>query len=159
MVQRKFTFDDQMAFAELSGDYNPLHVDPVAARRLIFGRPVVHGVHAFLWALDNWLEEYRIPLDLCAVRVVFRSAIGVDETVNSSISCEGKNHVEIELVGEIDNAARIYVDWSHSKSQRSEFLSTEHPEKRKCRTLSTEEVATASGFRMYISSKIKIFTK
>lgn len=145
MKQRKFTFDDQMAFAELSGDYNPLHVDPVATRRLIFGRPVVHGIHAFLWALDNWLEIHTTPLDLCAVKVVFRTAIGVGETVSYSINRDDKNRVEIELVTEAGKAARIYVDWSRSKRQRSELLSTECPEQRKCRILSTEEAATASG--------------
>ena len=49
---RTFTLDDQLAFAALAGDFNPLHVDPLAARRLIFGEVVVHGVHAVLWALD-----------------------------------------------------------------------------------------------------------
>ena len=34
---RIFTFEAQLAFSELSGDYNPLHIDEVAARRLLFG--------------------------------------------------------------------------------------------------------------------------
>lgn len=38
MQQRKFTSKDQTAFAELSGDNNPLHTDRIAARRLIFGQ-------------------------------------------------------------------------------------------------------------------------
>ncbi len=41
MTQRIFTSDDQLAFAKLSGDYNPLHMDPIYARRLLFGRQVV----------------------------------------------------------------------------------------------------------------------
>ncbi|MBF0166188.1 MAG: hypothetical protein HQL45_01050 [Alphaproteobacteria bacterium] len=52
IAQRRFTQEDQTLFARLSGDWNPLHVDPIAARRLLFGAPVVHGVHALLWALD-----------------------------------------------------------------------------------------------------------
>lgn len=39
-------------FAAASGDYNPIHVDPVAARRLISGRQVVHGMHTILAALN-----------------------------------------------------------------------------------------------------------
>ena len=49
---RRFTPEDQNAFAALSGDSNPMHMDAKAARRTQAGRPVVHGIHAVLWALD-----------------------------------------------------------------------------------------------------------
>jgi hypothetical protein len=49
---RKFGIDDQLWFAERSGDWNPLHLDPIAARRLLFGEVIVHGMHGLLWALD-----------------------------------------------------------------------------------------------------------
>lgn len=49
---RSFSMDDQLAFAALSGDYNPLHLDPIAARRLLFGQVAVHGMHILLWGLD-----------------------------------------------------------------------------------------------------------
>ena len=51
-AERIFTPADLAAFSELSGDYNPLHVDPVAARRTHFGDCVVHGVLLLMWALD-----------------------------------------------------------------------------------------------------------
>lgn len=145
MKQRKFTFDDQMAFAELSGDYNPLHIDPIEARRLFLGRQVVHGIHAFLWALNNLLEGYSIPLELRGVKVVFRNAIGLEETVSHSIKRQDKNRTEIELVTDDGVAARIYIDWSHKRPKRFEFLSTEYLEQGKSRVLSIEEAAAASG--------------
>lgn len=57
LARRTFTLDDQRAFAALSGDWNPMHVDPVAVRRTLFDAPVVHGVHLVVWALDVVLEQ------------------------------------------------------------------------------------------------------
>ena len=44
---------DSTTFSRLSGDCNPLHIDPVAARRLSFGGSVTHGVHLFARTLDE----------------------------------------------------------------------------------------------------------
>jgi acyl dehydratase/NAD(P)-dependent dehydrogenase (short-subunit alcohol dehydrogenase family) len=52
VASRSFEPEDQKQFAELSGDFNPIHIDPIAARRTQPGAPVVHGIHALLWALD-----------------------------------------------------------------------------------------------------------
>ena len=54
---RIYTLEDQFRFAELSGDYNPLHVDPIKARRTLFGEPVVHGLHNLLWAIDCYFQD------------------------------------------------------------------------------------------------------
>ncbi len=52
MHRRRFAPADQLLFAALSGDSNPIHMDALAARRTQAGAPVVHGMHALLWALD-----------------------------------------------------------------------------------------------------------
>ena len=49
---RIFTPDDQEAFAQFSGDFNPFHMDSLVARRLLSGETVVHGVHTILFGLD-----------------------------------------------------------------------------------------------------------
>jgi hypothetical protein len=53
MTTRCFTMEDQRRFSALSGDRNPLHLDPLAARRSMLGGAAVHGVHLMLWALDE----------------------------------------------------------------------------------------------------------
>jgi len=55
LQRRRYSEDRQRAFADLSGDHNPIHVDPIAARRTLVGRPVVHGIHQALAAVEALL--------------------------------------------------------------------------------------------------------
>ncbi len=75
---------DQLAFAALSGDYNPMHVDALAARRTQAGAPVVHGMHALLWALDALAAAELIGTRLCEIRAQFRKFIYLDASLSST---------------------------------------------------------------------------
>ena len=59
LAERTFTKADQARFAAVSGDRNPVHLDPVLARRTPAGAPVVHGVHLLLWGLDALARAER----------------------------------------------------------------------------------------------------
>lgn len=65
------TREDSQAFARASGDCNPLHLDPVAARRTRFGQTLIHGVHGTLKALDLLLETRRAGIELLSIKVKF----------------------------------------------------------------------------------------
>ena len=95
---RVFSVDDQLAFARLSGDYNPIHLDPVAARRLLFGQPVVHGMHALLWAFDGWLAETNAALRLTNLRVRFRSSIPLNVGVELVAHRKSATDIQLELL-------------------------------------------------------------
>ncbi|TXT67754.1 MAG: (R)-specific enoyl-CoA hydratase [Promethearchaeota archaeon] len=41
---KTITEEDVMKFAEISGDYNPIHVNPEFAKTQLFGKQVAHGV-------------------------------------------------------------------------------------------------------------------
>lgn len=43
-VTKRFTEQDVIAFAELSTDKNPLHLDEEVAKKGMFGQRVVHGI-------------------------------------------------------------------------------------------------------------------
>lgn len=75
------------AFAELSGDYNPLHVDAVYARRLQFGHPVIHGIHHLLstWDAVNIAELQHgspAPLHLSEVVATFPNPVRAGQRID-----------------------------------------------------------------------------
>jgi hypothetical protein len=53
-----FNKADIDSFARASGDFNPMHVDPVFARRLITGGQTVHGMYTLLFALDLYYQDH-----------------------------------------------------------------------------------------------------
>ena len=75
---RRFAEQDQDRFARLSGDWNPMHMDPVAARRTQAGAPVVHGVHLTLWTLDTLIRDGVVAGPVASVQAVFNKFVYLD---------------------------------------------------------------------------------
>jgi len=83
--------DESVAFAHLSGDHNPLHVDPTTARRLRFGDTVAHGIHLFLRSFDELaaqrLFDHQAPTALFAS---FDNAVLTGAKVELDAQMEGR---------------------------------------------------------------------
>jgi NAD(P)-dependent dehydrogenase (short-subunit alcohol dehydrogenase family) len=104
MTTRRFTMDDQLGFAALSGDRNPLHLEPVA-RRSLLGGVAVHGIHLLLWALDALAEE-RILRGFARLRVHFDRGVVVGDTVLLSWR-EEETRLVCRLTGNLGTLVRI----------------------------------------------------
>ncbi|MGA2796674.1 MAG: SDR family oxidoreductase [Thermoguttaceae bacterium] len=94
-----FDLADQRRFASLSGDYNPLHLDPVYSRRLLFGCPVVHGAHLVLYALERLLERRSSPLALRHLKAVFNHPLPVGKPFRMEIITADEAGFEIQSAG------------------------------------------------------------
>jgi NAD(P)-dependent dehydrogenase (short-subunit alcohol dehydrogenase family)/acyl dehydratase len=106
-VERTFSQDDLLAFAELSGDFSPLHVDTDYAAGTEFGACVVHGV--LLASLFSQLVGMRIPgrnALYLGQDLTFRRPIRVGETVRAVGKVTAKNDATrtISLATEIRDA-------------------------------------------------------
>jgi acyl dehydratase/NAD(P)-dependent dehydrogenase (short-subunit alcohol dehydrogenase family) len=86
LASRTFGAEDQARFAVLSGDFNPLHMDPIAARRTQAGAPVVHGIHVLLWLLDTIAALHIEIASVATLKVRFRRMVYLGERVDASLT-------------------------------------------------------------------------
>jgi acyl dehydratase len=83
---RTVTREGVKAYADASGDQNPLHQDDAVARAAGFPRVVAHGMFT-MGALASWLVDWLgDPAALLRMKVHFRAPVFVDET----IECGGR---------------------------------------------------------------------
>ena len=144
-MNRTFSMHDQSVFAELSGDSNPLHVDDVAARRLLFGRPVVHGIHSLLWGLDCWLADHREAVTLTSLRGLFQKPIGLGRDVRYELSVEQEGAFEIKLHCDGDIATVIKGTFTTGQHSLRSELNRGDRERVVCRSRDFDDIAAASG--------------
>ena len=109
-IKRKFNLNDQSAFAEISGDYNPVHLDNLIARRSIFGEIIVHGMHLVLWAINEQLIENNYKY-LSRIKVDFLKGILLGNEVKYKWQNKEKNTFGNIFVNE-NLAVKIELYWS-----------------------------------------------
>jgi len=76
----------QMLFAELAGDFNPLHTNELYARKTLFGKQVVHGIHQLLFLLEKAADKINAPFSVAQIKADFSNALGVNEPFAVDVS-------------------------------------------------------------------------
>jgi hypothetical protein len=114
-AERDFTIADQRWFADISGDYNPIHMDASAARRTLAGKPVVHGVHSLLWALDCTISELKIVEPIASIKASFEKMIYVGDHVRAALLRQTGPHLRIGLF--VDDVQVMRLDLLTGDSQ------------------------------------------
>jgi acyl dehydratase len=73
------------AYAAISGDYNPLHMDPEYAAATQFGGVIAHGpigLQALFEALARWLDAERVPVGV-QIDVAYRGPVRLGDAVTA----------------------------------------------------------------------------
>jgi len=145
-MKRTFTSEDQKAFARLSGDYNPLHMDPLAARRLMFGRQIVHGMHALLWGLDRCLGDGNGPSRrIRTIKASFQSGIGIGEGVHCYPEATDEDKLAFRLETGGTTAVRAQLTWQAGSQVQQQALPQAPRVRQACREWPVEELKAAAG--------------
>lgn len=90
--ERILSKDDVMAFARLSGDFNPLHVDEEFGKKSKFGKNIIHGMLA--GSLFSTLVGMHCPGINClyfSQTLNFRAALFYGDTITVKGTVESKN--------------------------------------------------------------------
>lgn len=114
VVREAHIADNQAHIYRLSGDYNPLHIDPEAARFGGFNKPILHGLctfghcaHLLLDALcEGDAERFR------KIKVRFSAPVFLDDTLQVRAWDVDNGRALFEArVGETTVVSNAYFEW------------------------------------------------
>jgi acyl dehydratase len=96
MLKKTFTLEDQVRYAELSGDFNLIHVDPVYSRRSVFG-VVVHGMNLVQTSIEYLLSEVN-HINIGRVTVLFFKPVSIDKEIAITWKKEAEDSWRINIL-------------------------------------------------------------
>ena len=107
---RTITEADVVAFAGLSGDFNPLHTDATFAATTPFGQRIAHGmlVMAIATGMANWTGIFEgTTIALMEQLIRYRGAVKFGDTVHLQLEVLEKKESSKPDKGVVKFAARM----------------------------------------------------
>jgi MaoC like domain len=145
-AERRFSEAGQLLFADLSGDSNPMHMDALAARRTQAGAPVVHGVHAVLWALDRLAADIDLSL-LAGITVSLNRFIYLDRPVTVRVTRRTDASIAADVIADGVTVITLLLKLGprSAASAQNDFLDMD-PADMACAAETPEELKDARGW-------------
>jgi acyl dehydratase len=151
LAERTFTEADQERFAAVSGDRNPMHLNPVLARRTQAGAPVVHGVHLLLWGLDALARSEPAPPPMRRLRAQFKHFATIGERI-AVTATRMEAGVRLDFVGAGLTVAQLVVDFGAPVEAPAPLSGEAVPAPAEAHDLSFEAMAAMSGRLAFAST-------
>jgi acyl dehydratase len=117
-----------LAFTELSADVNPIHTDPLVARRSPFGQVVVHGVHLLARALDQWAASHP-DRAFTHVSATFRHPVAVGDALTTEWT-DLDNQSAVGMSVDVKGVRAVDIT-AQTTTHRVAFLGEWRPESRR----------------------------
>ena len=93
------SFKDQLNFAKLSHDFNPLHCDEILSRRYIYGEPAVHGINVMILAIQEWSNSKNSAFIIEELKCKFIKPIFLNKKIKFKI-IENCQNIKIKVFQE-----------------------------------------------------------
>ncbi len=146
MDKRFFSFENQEDFSRLSGDWNPLHIDPTYARRSLNGEIVVHGIHALLWVMDRWTAKRGHPIQILSLRADFLRPIALNAEIHVQERNEPGNVAVFKLYVSGSEVSTVELQWAAvDRPSRLPHMPISNTEKSAPIDLPVKEMEAAKG--------------
>jgi acyl dehydratase len=120
LATRVFSAEDQRSFADMTGDFNPIHMDAIFARRTQAGAPVVHGIHALLWLINAIGERHPNLAEMVDFKVRFSRILYVNATIEARILSVSPTRLRAQVV--CDDMAAVDLNVTFGPTAASQTI-------------------------------------
>ena len=117
LAKRVFNKIDQKNFSIISGDFNPIHINFLEARKYITGEVIVHGINCLLWALEFFVKRKNIFYPEMQVKFLRPILLGV----KVELQWENKNN-ELKIIEENNNKVFTVIKYKKKKFKKRDNL-------------------------------------
>jgi hypothetical protein len=137
--------ENQILFSHLSGDNNPIHIDPIYARRSIYGAPIVHGINQVLHGLEKLTQKLNREIRIEELSSLFKTPLYLNRNIVIELNFLTENECLISVGDGATTTAQISVSFSDFKHPKKDGISNVQSYLEDPRTVDRNEISNCSG--------------
>jgi len=109
---KTFTMEDVKKYAELTGDYNPIHFDEIYTQKTIFKKPIIHGPLLLTYITTIFAKEIPGPGSVyLGHNIKFIAPVYTNQEIRVVIEVEAineKNHIFLKTDCLNENNEKVF---------------------------------------------------